>query len=136
MPEDIEQEQPVDWITLAIEREATPKVLRVGTTEEFCDRHQLNSKKYYYQMSKKENQERIVEMSLNLAKKHTPEVLENLGTRAHEDNKAAELFLEYVLKLSKQLDIKSDGKPIPIISLPYVPANNSNQQDSTDGETN
>ncbi len=125
-------EEVKDWITAAVEREATPKALRTDTVEDFTKKWGVPPSTYYYQVSKKENQERILEIALNSAKKHAPEVLENLGERAKKDNKAAELYLDYILKLAKNLDIKSDVKPIPIL---YVPKDNSNKQDNGDEET-
>ena len=101
-----------DWTTEAIEREAIPKPLRQDSVREFCKSFGINEKQYWYQMSKKENQEKTLQLSLNLAKRETPEVLVNLAERAKKDNKAAELFLDYILELSKNLDIKTAGLPL------------------------
>lgn len=117
-----------DWVQLAIERESTPRSLRIETREEFLKKYEIPSSTYYYEVNKKENQEKILEISLNLAKAHTPDVLENLAKRAENNTRDAELFLDYVLKLAKNLDIKSDGKPIPF--LDYV------RKDYSNGEGN
>lgn len=105
-------EEQKSWLEEMIERQSIPETLRKETTKDFCEKFGINESTYYYQASKPENQKIILENSLNLAKKYTPDILENLAVRAKGDNKAAELFLEYVWKLSKQLDIKSDGKSI------------------------
>ena len=31
--------------------------------------------------------------------------------------KAIDMYLNYVIKLAKNLDVKSDGKPLPILNL-------------------
>lgn len=117
-------EEIVNWIEEAIKREAIPKPLRQETVKAFAEKYGIDEKQYWYQMSKKENQEKVLEIALNEAKKEAPEVLVNLGQRAKKDNRAAELYLDYILKLAKNLDIKSDGKPIPLMN--YVRDNNSN----------
>ncbi len=123
-------EEIKDWLEAAIMRESTPSSLREGTLGDFLKSYGLSSSTYYYQIAKKENQEKILEICLNQAKKHAPDVLENLGQRAHKDNKAAELYIDYILKLASNLDIKSDGKPLPIMSLLNVPTNTSDNQDN------
>jgi len=101
-----------NWIQEMIEREAIPEILREETTGSFCKKHKLSERNYYYHCAKPEHQKQILEIALNLAKKHTPEILHNLAVRAKSDNKASEMFLEYILKFSKQLDIKSNGQSL------------------------
>lgn len=122
------------WIELAIEREATPKPLREQTTRDFCAEHNVPESTYYYEVNKKENQIRVEEICFSTAKKHTPEVLENLGERAKKDNKAAELFLDYVLEKKKKFDLTSDDKAIePITAINYIVPNVSdNSQTDTE----
>jgi alcohol dehydrogenase class IV len=100
------------WIDEMIERQATPEPLREETTKEFCLKWNIPESNYYYHVAKKENQKKILELSLGLAKKYTADILENLGVRAKSDNKAAELFMDYVLQLSKNVDIKTNGESI------------------------
>lgn len=119
-------EEIVNWVDEAIQREAIPKPLRTDTVKEFAAKFGIEEKQYWYQMSKKENQEKVLEIALNEAKKDAPEILVNLGDRAKKDNRAAELYLDYILKLAKNLDIKSDGKPLPLLN--YVRDYNGNQE--------
>lgn len=112
----MEEELEKTWIDLMIEREATPKALRKETTVDFLKEHDVASSTYYRELSHKDNQEKILNICLSLAKRYTPEIMENLGERATKDNKAAELFMDYVLKLSKNLDIKTDGESLNLYS--------------------
>jgi len=100
--------EKVNWIDKMIEREALPPTLREETVEVFCNTYNIGTSTYYYQASKPENQEKIVNLSVNYAKKHTSEILDNLGERAKKDNKASELFLEFILKFAKrqEMDLK------------------------------
>lgn len=119
-----------NWIDEMIERQATPEPLREGTTAEFCKKWGIPESNYYYHAAKPENEKKILNISLRLAKNYTPEVLKNLGERAKGDNKAAELFLDYVLELRKKVDMTSGGKPIPLLG--YVRNHVSNQEDNAD----
>jgi hypothetical protein len=106
-----------DWIELMIERQAIPKVLREGTVEEFCAKHNTSTQNYYYHLSKKENQEKVLELSLNRAKRAVPDILEKLIEKASEgDMKAIDIYLDSVIKLAKNLDLKTAGKPINILN--------------------
>jgi len=123
-----------NWLDAAILRESTPKALRVGSVEEFAEKWGITSSKYWYEMSKKESWAKILELSLNTAKKSTPDVLQKLQEKAENgDMKAIEMFLDYVLKLAKNLDIKTDGKPFPILDY-AISKNNSNGQNNGDEE--
>lgn len=129
------EERAKNWIEEMIERESTPKRLREQSTRDFCKERGIPESSYYYEVSKKEHQERILEICLNLAKRFTPDILENLGERATKDNKATELFLEYVLNKSKNIDIKSGGEKIMIqgieMILPSTYENNVKTNDKT-----
>lgn len=107
-------ELPESWIEAMIKREALPPELRTGTNAEFCQKWEIGESTYYYQASKKENQDKIVSLALLYAKKHTSEVLENLGVRAKSDNKAAELFIKFILQLAEktETDITSKGEKV------------------------
>lgn len=100
-----------NWIDAMIEREAIPKAARQETTAEFCAKWGIPESTYYFNSSKKENQEKIVELCFKQAKKYAPDVLESLGERATKDNMAAGMFIEYVLEKKKRLDMTSDDKP-------------------------
>lgn len=102
----------MNWIDEGIEREATPKRLRAETTVAFCKRHGIERSTYYFEMLKKENFEKIEELCFKQAKKHTANILDSLGQRAVDDNKAAEIFLEFVLERKKRLDLTTKGESI------------------------
>ena len=107
-----------NWIDEMIIREATPQQLREGINSEFCQKWGVPESTYYWNTSKKENQDKIVELALRYAKKHTSDVLENLGVRAKEDNKAAELFIKFVLELAEKriTDLTSKGERLGIVT--------------------
>lgn len=108
-------ENKENWIDKMIEREATPKQLREGTNEAFCAKYGISDALYYYHSSKPEIKAKVVEIALTNAKKYVPEVLENLGERAQSDNKAAELYMKFILQLTEKADITSGGSPIQVI---------------------
>ena len=102
-----------DWVEEAIQREATPSPKRQETVEEFSRRHGIDPSTYYYNMRKKENKRKVVEIWLNEALVGGNEVLEALREKAKAgDTKAIELYMKFVLELAENLDIKSDGRPI------------------------
>lgn len=127
------EEHKIDnWIDAMIEREATPKTLREITVKEFCAKWGVAESTYHYQSSKSDNWKKILEISLMSAKKEVPDVLKVLGEKAKGgDVKAIDLYLDYVVQLSKNLDIKSDGKELPQPLLYGIFDNNSNQEDSS-----
>ena len=107
------EEQIKTWIDEMIERESLPKVMRVDTIDQFCARFDITPQTYQYQRAKAYNQKQILELSLNSAKKEVPEVLNALIENAKNGKeKSIEIYLDYVLQLAKNLDIKSDGKPL------------------------
>ena len=110
------EEEKKNWIDAMIEREATPKPLREETTRDFCTKHGIPESTYYYEVNKKENWEKIEDLCFKQAKKHTPEILENLGERGKTDNKAAEIFLEFILERKKRMDITSNNESINTIT--------------------
>jgi hypothetical protein len=102
-----------NWIQEMIEREAIPKSAREETVAQFCDKWGITESTYYYQSSKPDNWKKTLEISLNNAKKECPEVLKVLGEKAKDgDMKAIDMYLNYIIQLAKNLDVKSDGKPI------------------------
>lgn len=123
-----EENKPTNWLDAMIERQALPEEVREGTNEEFFKKWNVSSSTYYYQASKEENQAKIVKLALNNAKKYAPEVLNNLGERAVKDNKAAEMYLKFILQLAEKTDITSGGSPIPILGNVYT--HNGNRQDN------
>ena len=105
-----------NWIQEMIEREALPKAARKETVEQFCKRHKISESTYYYQSSKTDNWKKVLEISLMSAKKEVPEILKKLTEKAKSgDNKSIEMYINYVIELSKHLDIKSDGKELPVL---------------------
>lgn len=111
------EEETKNWIDKMIEREATPKPLRTETVEEFCSKYDIVISNYYYQASKSENQEKSIKIAIQNAKKHTPEVLENLAERAKNNNKDAKLYLEFILQLATKTDITSGGLSITFADI-------------------
>jgi hypothetical protein len=125
----MEENTNKSWVEEMIEREALPKTLRTETVEDFCARHGVSVSTYYYQSSKTENWKKVLEISLMSAKKEVPEVLKVLADKAKGgDAKFVDMYLNYVIQLAKQLDIKSDGKEINAIN--YIVPN------GTDNKTN
>ena len=122
-----------NWVDAMINREAIPKAARQETVAEFCSKWKISESTYYYQSSDINNQKKIVKIAVSLVKKSLPEVLDKLREKAEAgDVKAMDMFLNYVAELSKNLDIKSDGKalPTPILPLDVILTDNSNNKDS------
>lgn len=113
----MEEETKTDWIEEMVIREATPKPLRTDTVEEFCKKYGIGDSTYYYQSSKKENQEKIIGIALQNTKKHAPEVLENLGERAKTNSKDTEMYLKFILQLAEKTDITTNGLAIQFASV-------------------
>ena len=119
------------WVEEMIEREALPKTLRTETVEDFCARHGVSVSTYYYQSSKTENWKKVLEISLMSAKKEVPDVLKVLGEKAKSgDMKAIDLYLDYVVQLSKNIDIKSGGEALPVLVQFLNDKDTSNNSDT------
>lgn len=108
----MEELQIENWLDAMIERQALPEEIRKETTAEFCKKWGVPESTYYYHASKEENQKKIIGIALNNAKKHAPEVLENLGVRAKNNTNDTALYLKFILQLIEKADITTDGKPI------------------------
>lgn len=107
--------EETNWIEAMIEREALPKSTREETVESFCKKWDITESTYYYQSSKPDNWKKTLEISLSRAKKDCPEVLQVLGEKAKSgDMKAIDMYLNYIVQLAKNFDIKSDGEKIGI----------------------
>jgi len=120
-----------NWIDEMIEREATPKSLRTNTVEQFCAKYGISESTYYYQSNKTDNWKKVLEISLMSAKKEVPDVLKVLGEKARSgDMKAIDLYLDYVVQLSKNIDIKSGGEALPLL-VEFINGKTDNNQDST-----
>ncbi|KKR19971.1 MAG: hypothetical protein UT51_C0011G0003 [Candidatus Nomurabacteria bacterium GW2011_GWC2_39_41] len=105
----------INWIDEMIIREAIPKTLREGSNAEFCQKYGIAESNYYYHSSKTENKKKSLEIAIENAKKYAPEVLENLGERATTDNRAAEMYLKFILQLAEKHELGGkDGSPIII----------------------
>lgn len=94
------------WIVEMIEREATPARMRGETTVDFCKRHGISPPVYNFYANKPEYRRKMVKLAIDKVKEHTAEIMDNLAERAKTDNKASELFLDYVLELSKNIDLR------------------------------
>lgn len=111
-------EEKKDWLEEAIKREATPKTLRTETVEEFCTKYGIPVSNYYYHLSKSENKKRVIEITLNKAKESAPEILDVLVEMAKsKDIRAIDIYIDTILQLAKNLDIKSDGKPLAGVDI-------------------
>lgn len=103
----------MDWLDEAITLEATPKAVRTESVREFVKRHNVPERNYYYHTRKPEFQAKVLELALNEAKREAPDVLRKLAELATSgDVRAIDIYLDYILKLAKNLDLKSDGKQI------------------------
>jgi len=123
--------QKPDWIEEMIKRQSIPLTLREDTVEQFCAKYNIGVPNYYYYLYKKENQEKILEITLSKAKTAVPEILEKLIEKAKDgDMKAIDTYLDSVIKLSKNIDMTSGGKPLPILNLNAIQSNFSNSKDS------
>lgn len=100
------------WIVAMIQREATPLKARTESLAAFCEKHNITEAVYYFYAKKPEYRKRMVRLIMETVKEHTGDIMNNLALRAKTDNKAAELFLDYVLELSKNFDFKTDGRPL------------------------
>ena len=109
-------EEKKDWIAEMIQYEATPKSLRVPQEKgKFIEGLGIPSRTYYYELCKKENKRKIVEIWLSEALNGGNEILQKLAEKAKAgDMKAIELYIKFVLELAENLDIKSDGKALAI----------------------
>ena len=126
-------EKQIDWVTEAIQLESTPKQLRKETTREFCQRHSIPESNYYYHIRKTENKKRILEIVLNEAKERAPDILKKLADKAEEgDMRAMDIYVDSILQLAKNLDIKSDGKPIIQLANEIAQRNGLNTIAKTD----
>lgn len=122
------EETKINWQDEAIKREATPKVLRELTVKEFCDKHGVPLSTYYWFISKDDTKKDILRITLNKAKESAPEVLEVLVKKAEEgDMKAIDMYMDMILQLSKNLDLKTNG-----LSLVF---DSSFKKDATTPET-
>ena len=104
-----------NWIQAMIEREALPKATRQDTVADFCSKWGIDESTYYYQSRKTENQKKSLKIAISLVKRKAPEILEKLAEKAESgDMKATDMFLNYILELSKNLDLKSGRKSLVI----------------------
>jgi hypothetical protein len=121
----------MDWLEEAINYLAAPKRLREETITAFCERWEIERSTFYYEMRKPENQQAILSKALTEAKDSAPDVLDKLTEKAMAGNdKSIDQYLEFILQLAKQLDIKSDGKQI-VFMPPEIAAKNGIEMEDT-----
>ncbi len=117
----------MNWLEEAIQRLATPKTLRTESNRDFCKRFEIPESTYYETLSRPENQKRILDITLNVAKESTPDILEKLVELAKNgDIRAIDIYMDYILQLAKNLDIKTGGKPIVEIAKEIAQKNGIN----------
>lgn len=110
-------EEVNNWLDAAIEREAIPKTSRIDTIEKFAKKWKISTETYYYQMRKPENQKKVLEICLSVAKHRTPEILQKLADNAEEGKeKSIEMYLKFILDLTEKADLTSGGLPMIGIS--------------------
>lgn len=126
-------EEKQNWIELMLEREALPETVREQTTGEFCKEQNVPQSTYYYHVSKEENKKKVISIAINNAKKHAPTVLNNLGERGKDDNKAAELYMKFILQLAEKTDITSNGEKIMFLPAEVIDKNGISQ--SAEGDS-
>ena len=121
-----EKEEKELWIGEMIKRQMLPIDLRIGTVENFCKKYKISDSTYYYQCGKSENQAKIISGCLMLAKEYTADIMGKLGEKAKQgDMKAIDMFLNYVLKLRTNVDLKTDIQTV-IGNFNYInPKDNS-----------
>jgi len=103
-----ENKENINWLEIMIERQALPEEVREGKNTEFCQKLGIAHSTYYYQASRPENQKRIIDLSIQNARKYAPTVLDNLGQRAKTDNKATEMYLKFILQLAENLNLNPE----------------------------
>ena len=125
-----------NWLDAMIEREALPQAIREGTNADFCVKWGIDEATYYRNSRKEENQKKSLKIALSLVKKKAPEILEKLAEKASSgDMKATDMFLNYILELSKNLDLKSDGKEIQsITAINYILPDGNNIKTNSKAE--
>lgn len=123
------EDKKVDWVQKAIEREALPRNLREETVEQFAFKYGIDPSTYYYNMRKKTNRQKVVDLSFVLAKEWAPDVLEILKEKIEKGSeKSIEMYMDYVLELKKKLALVGGNKndiPITIIQTKYDRSSNS-----------
>lgn len=94
-------EDNLNWVQEAISWKALPKDIREPkTVRNFCKLRELPESTFYYEISKSENQVKILRKSLDIAKESTPEVLDKLVENARSGKeRSIEIFLKYLLGL-------------------------------------
>lgn len=97
---------------LAIEYEATPSWAREPkTTSEFIEKIGIPRSTYYREMSKLENEKRIIELCFKQAKKRTPNVLDKMGQKAEEgDSTSIGQYMDYVLEKTRKSEVEHKGE--------------------------
>lgn len=121
----------MDWLEEAIAYMALPKRLREETVTDFCTRWHIERSSFYYEMRKEDNAKAVLSKALNTAKDSAPDVLDKLTEKAMAGNdKSIDQYLEFILQLAKNLDIKTDGQPL--IPFSYDQAANIARRTLTD----
>jgi hypothetical protein len=117
-------ESPKNWIDEMIEREAVPREAREETTRDFCKKRGIDERTYYYTVRKKENQEQILAICLNNAKRETPEILKKLSENAKAGKeKSIEMYLKFIIELAEKTDITSKGDKIMYLPSELIEKN-------------
>jgi len=114
------------WIKELIKRESTPRPERTEIIAKFCERHGISESTYDYQRRNKKNKAEVLAIWLDEAFYGGNTVLRKLKEKAEDgDTRAIELYLKFILELSENLDIKSDGRSITINQVFYDRNNNT-----------
>lgn len=112
------------WIPKAIEWKATPEDLRnPKTATDFCKVNGIPRSTFEFELSKTENQKKMLSLCLKNAKDYAPDVLENLGKNARESRNSrwTELYLKFILELAEksqtELDVINRDYKIEIVEV-------------------
>ena len=127
------------WVDEAVQFLSTPERLREMSITEFCAKHNVPRSSFYYEMSKPDTKKRILEVTLTTAKDKAPEVLDVLVQKALTgDMRAMDIYVDSILQLAKNLDIKTGGQPLVIqiaSEIAHKHALNTQPVDSGEGHT-
>jgi len=110
-PEMNDKEKAEMWEAIADEL-SSPKNYRRGN-KEIYDFYQIPESTFYWKTTEEEFLKKIVRKALLKAKKSFPDILDKLEKLAlGGKEKSIEMYLEYIVELSKRMDITTKGESI------------------------
>jgi hypothetical protein len=110
-PEMNDEEKAEMWDAIADEL-SSPKNYR-RSNKEIYDFYQIPESTFYWKTTEEEFLKKIVKKALLKAKKSFPDILDKLEKLALSGKeKSIEMYLEYIVELSKKMDITTKGESI------------------------